>query len=210
MRYPCTGVILSGGLNTRFSGRNKAFLQINGHCILDRILTLFREVFDDIILVTNDPLQYLDRDLLIVTDIFPLRSSLTGIHAGLAAAYHPHAFFTSCDTPFLKKSLVERILDHIDPKIDVVIPRTAAGLEPLCAVYSKACIKPIEHNLSNNLLKIQGFFPNVRVRKIPEEILDATDPGLASFFNVNTPEDLARAQMMSTEESTQESTQQST
>jgi molybdopterin-guanine dinucleotide biosynthesis protein A len=196
MRYPCTGVILSGGLNTRFSGRNKAFIRINGSSILDAILSLFRELFDEIILVTNDPLQYLDRDLLMVTDIFPIRSSLTGIHAGLTAASHPHAFFTSCDAPFLKKELVTYLLDQIDANIDVVIPQVTLGLEPLCAVYSKRCIKPIERNLSNNRLKIQGFFPDVRVRKIPEEVLDQTDPGLASFFNVNTPEDLERARAM--------------
>lgn len=193
MRYPCTGVILAGGLNTRFSGRNKAFIEIGGAPILDRILALFREIFDEIVLVANDPLQYLDWDLQIVTDIFPLRSSLTGIHAGLVAASRPHAFFSSCDAPFLKKALVVHILGGIDPKIDVVIPQVTLGLEPLCAVYSKACIKPIERNLSNNRLKIQGFFPDVRVKKIPGEVLDRTDPGLTSFFNVNTPEDLERA-----------------
>jgi molybdopterin-guanine dinucleotide biosynthesis protein A len=196
MHYPCTGIILAGGLNTRFSGRNKALIQINGHAILDSILTLFSEVFDEIILVTNDPLQYLDRDVLIVTDLYSHRSSLTGLHAGLVAAAHSHAFVTSCDAPFLKKGLVTHILDQIEPNIDVVIPQVTLGLEPLCAVYSKRCIKPIEQNLSNNRLKIQGFFPHVRVRKIPEEVLDRTDPGLASFFNVNTPEDLIRAKAL--------------
>ena len=52
-KYPCTGVILAGGLNTRFSGKEKAFLKIDGMCILDRVLDTFKAVFHEIILVTN-------------------------------------------------------------------------------------------------------------------------------------------------------------
>lgn len=193
MNQPCAGVILAGGLNSRFSGRNKAFININGQCILDGLIDLFRDLFDEIILVVNDPIQYLNHDLLIVTDIFDLRSSLTGIHAGLLAASHFHIFVTSCDAPFLKKDLVAHIIDQIEPNIDVVIPQVALGLEPLCAVYSRRCLKPIERHLSKKIFKIQNFFPDVRVKKIPEAVLDQTDPGLASFFNVNTPEDLEQA-----------------
>ena len=83
MTFPCTGVILSGGLNTRFGGTNKAFSRIDGRPIIDRLLGVFSELFDEIILVTNDPQQFLKWDLTIVTDIFDLRSSLTGIHTGL-------------------------------------------------------------------------------------------------------------------------------
>jgi len=96
-------VILAGGLNTRFSGTNKAFLRIRGKRILDHIYDLCKELFEEIILVTNDPLQYLEWDLVIATDIFPVRSSLTGIHAGLFCATNPYAFFIACDAPFLKK-----------------------------------------------------------------------------------------------------------
>lgn len=74
---------MAGGLNSRYSGRNKAFIPVWGKRILDRLYEVFQEVFEEIILVTNDPLKYLEWDLTIVTDIFPYRSSLTGIHAGL-------------------------------------------------------------------------------------------------------------------------------
>jgi molybdopterin-guanine dinucleotide biosynthesis protein A len=186
----CSGVILAGGLNTRFSGKDKAFIHIGQKRILDRIFDLFGGLFEEIILVTNDPLKYLAWDLKITTDIFPIRSSLTGIHAGLFFSTYPYAFFTACDAPFLKKELVETIIGHIEPGVDVVIPETTEGLEPLCAVYSKNCLKPVEQNLSHQKLKIQQFFKRARVKRIPEKDLRNDDPKLISFFNINTPADL--------------------
>ncbi|MDH3885280.1 MAG: NTP transferase domain-containing protein, partial [Desulfobacterales bacterium] len=83
MKFPCTGVILSGGLSTRYDGTEKALLQVGGVRILDRIYDIYSELFEEIILVTNSPQNFLEWDLLIVSDLFPIRSSLTGIHAGL-------------------------------------------------------------------------------------------------------------------------------
>lgn len=193
MKTPCTGVILAGGQNTRFSGTNKAFIRVGGKRILDRIYGVFEELFEEIILVTNDPLQYLEWSFNIVTDLFPCRSSLTGIHAGLFFTTTSHAFCAASDIPFLKKELVETILDSIEPDIDIVIPATSKGLEPLCSVYSKKCLKPIEQQLIKQDLKIQKIFEKVRVKKLPENILRQNDPDLLSFYNINSPDDLARA-----------------
>lgn len=188
-----TGVILAGGLNTRFSGANKALMQIGGKQILDRIYTVFSNLFEEIILVTNDPVKYLDWDLKIVTDIYPYRSSLTGIHAGLFYSTKTHSFITACDTPFLNKELVEAIICAVEPQIDIVIPETSTGLEPLCAVYSKRCQKPIENQIKNQEFKIDKFFNKVRVKKISDKELRRKDPELTSFFNVNTPSSLEKA-----------------
>ena len=107
MTTPCTGIILSGGLNTRFDGVNKALAPVGGRRIIDWLLEVFSGIFDETILVTNHPEQFLQYDLTIVTDVFEQRSSLTGIHTGLFYARNPHAFFSACDTPFLKKELIE-------------------------------------------------------------------------------------------------------
>ncbi|MDP3286361.1 MAG: molybdenum cofactor guanylyltransferase [Desulfobacterales bacterium] len=188
-----SGVILAGGLNSRFSGANKAFIQIGGKLILDHIYGVFSELFEEIILVTNDPLKYLGWNLKIVTDIYPSRSSLTGVHAGLFYATCSHIFVTACDTPFLKKELVEALIRAALPQTDIVIPETTSGREPLCAVYSKRCLKQIENQLEKNDYKIQRFFNKVRVVKIPENELRTIDPELTSFFNVNTPLALEKA-----------------
>ena len=196
MKFPCTGVILSGGLNTRFNGQNKAFVRVGQKRILDRLYDIFSDLFDEIILVTNQPLQFLDWDLTIVTDIFSARSSLTGIHAGLFYMKNPYAFFSACDTPFLKKELVKTLVEQIDNKTDIIMPETSAGFEPLCAIYSKRCLKEAEQHLKKNKFKIQMAFRGHRIKYIPESVLLQKDPDLISFFNINTPEDLTRAEEM--------------
>ena len=190
----CSGIILAGGLNKRFSGREKAFITIGGKRIMDRLYELFRNMFAKIIIVTNDPVKYLEWDAHIVTDIFPIRSSLCGIHAGLTYTQTPHAFITACDAPFLQKDVVEKILEGLSDDIDVVIPKTAAGMEPLCAAYSIRCLETIDRQLKSDKLKIQMFFRKMRVRRISEQTLRRVDPHLASFFNVNSPSDLVRAE----------------
>ncbi|MCK5504118.1 MAG: molybdenum cofactor guanylyltransferase [Thermodesulfovibrionia bacterium] len=194
MKKDCTGVILAGGKNKRFSGINKALVSVGGKRIIDRIYHVFEEIFDEIILVTNDPLEYLEWDMTIVRDLFQVQSSLTGIHAGLFYINTPYAFFLACDTPFVKKELLEIILAGIEQHVDVVIPETSKGFEPLCSIYSKQCLRPIEQQLIGGKLKIQGFFRNVRVKKIHEKYLRQKDPDLVSFFNINTPDDLIQAE----------------
>jgi len=194
MKFPYSGVILSGGLNTRFSGKEKAFIQVGGKRILDRLYRVFSDLFDEIILVTNEPLKYIEWDFNIVTDLFSNRSSLTGIHAGLFYMKNPFGFFSACDTPFLKKEVVETIVEYIDSNVDLVMPETSSGMEPLCAVYSKRCLKAAEDHLRQNKYKIQLALRKKRIKKIPESILRAADPSLVSFFNINTPQDLDRAE----------------
>ncbi|MGD9022637.1 MAG: molybdenum cofactor guanylyltransferase [Deltaproteobacteria bacterium] len=196
MASSCVGVILSGGLNTRMGGKNKAFLSVGGQAILDRLCHALEGLFHEVLLVSNDPFSYLSYDLQIVSDLFPIRSSLTGIHAGLFHTLTPHAFITACDTPFLKTALIRLLLDELDPKWDVIMPVTQDGHQPLCAIYSKRCIKPIERQLRDGDPRISSFFPKVRVKQITEARLRSADPDLLSFFNINTPEDLAASEKM--------------
>ena len=201
----CTGVILAGGENKRFNGQEKAFIRINEKAIIGHILQAFNEFFDEIIVVTNSPIPYLQWKVHIVSDIYPMRSSLTGIHAGLFYTRTPYAFITACDTPFIQPSLINYILQTIQPKYDVIMPQTLAGIEPLCAVYSKQCLHPIQQQLTKGQLKIQAFFNKVRVKTLPEKLIRKIDPELISFFNINTPEDLKNASHLLQKQPTGES-----
>jgi molybdopterin-guanine dinucleotide biosynthesis protein A len=195
IRYPCSGIILAGGLNSRI-GENKAFLTIQGERMLDRLYGIFQELFDEIILVTKEPLQYTAWDLNIVTDLYPMRSALVGIHAGIFYASHPNIFVVACDLPFLKKELVEFLLDASEPRWDIIVPVTPQGDQPLCAVYSKRCMKQIEAHIEGGDFRIADLFRQVRVKKVPETVLRSADPALISFFNINTQKDLAAAQQI--------------
>jgi molybdopterin-guanine dinucleotide biosynthesis protein A len=193
MKHPITGVILAGGKNTRLPGKNKALIKVGDESIIYKIYKIYKDLFDEIILVTNEPSLFIENGIFTVTDIFNVRSSLTGIHSGLFYSSNKNVFFSACDTPFLKKVLVETILAQIENKIDVVIPETSAGREPLCAVYSRSCLKPIEMQLFNNDFKIQNIFKNLRIKKIKEDEIKKVDPEMLSFFNINSQDDLERA-----------------
>ncbi|MBW1696540.1 MAG: molybdenum cofactor guanylyltransferase [Deltaproteobacteria bacterium] len=193
MKYSLSGVILAGGMSKRFSGKEKALLTVGESRIIDRIFAIFQEIFEEIILVTNNPLCFLEWNANIVTDIFSIRSALTGIHAGLFYSTYSHAFFCACDTPFLKKEIVNYVISCVTPKLDVILPATSAGLEPLCAVYSKNILPAIEKHLSTGDYKIAHAIKKCRIHRIPESELRYRDPKLLSFFNVNTPEDLKKA-----------------
>ena len=68
-----TGMILSGGNNRRM-GENKAFLRVEGERLIDRTVRLFRTVFQEVIIVTGSPMDYLDQQTTIVTDILPCKA----------------------------------------------------------------------------------------------------------------------------------------
>jgi len=184
-----TGIILAGGKYLRM-GKNKAFLEINGERIIDRTKNLFVDLFDEVFLVTNSPLEYFDLNLRTVSDLLP-GGALAGIYTGLFHASHSHAFVAACDMPFLNRSLISH-LAAMAPGYDLVIPKTTDGWEPLHAIYSQKCLPFMEDLLRKNNLKIIDFFSKVKRREVTTEEILPFDPHLVSFLNINTPEDLSR------------------
>jgi len=177
-------------------GRNKAMLSIGGVRILDRVLASFRGLFEEVLLVSNDPLVCLTWDLPVMSDLFALPSSLTGIHTGLFYATSPHVFFAACDAPFLQPRMVDLLVGQIEPHWDVVVPRTRKGWEPVCAVYSRRCLRVIERRLFARDFRISDLFRRLRVKTVPEDVLRLHDPDLVSFFNINEPGQLSLAEAM--------------
>jgi molybdopterin-guanine dinucleotide biosynthesis protein A len=187
-----TGIILAGGKNLRM-GQNKAFLEVQGERIIDRIKRIFVDLFDEVLLVTNSSRDYLDLNLRIVTDLYREKGALGGVYSGLFHASYSHAFVAACDMPFLRKALISHLVG-LSPGYDIVIPRTEDGLQPLHAVYSRKCLPFMEALLRRDNLKIIDFFQRVKKREVPTEEILPLDPQLISFLNLNTPEDLARIQ----------------
>lgn len=190
---PCSAVILAGGLNTRMGGRNKAFLKLGPETLLERILAVLAPLFEDLLLVTREPHLYEDQPCRIVEDIIAVRSSLTGVHAGLTHARENHIFVVPCDAPFLQSALVELLLDQIDARTDGVVPVHDRRYEPLCAVYGRRCIAPIETLLSQGDRTIYHLYDHIRLKPISADQIRRADPAMISFFNVNTPEAYQRA-----------------
>lgn len=200
MKFDCTGIILAGGKNSRLPGKKKAFQKIGDLMILETLCNLFSALFKEIIVVVNEPHEFADWDMIVVTDIIPSRCALAGLHAGLFHASFPYCYVAACDTPFLKQKVVEYIVGQIEPGYEVVVPRTDDGIETLAAVYSKDCIPLIEENLKKNIFMIKKFFRKNKVKEIPVDQLKTIDPEMRFIFNVNTPEDLKTAQQLQIEQ----------
>ena len=196
MKLECTGVILAGGKNSRLPGKKKTFHRVGDTTMVARLAGLFSKIFTETIIVVNEPRDFAGLDMMVVTDIIPARCALAGLHTGLFYARNPHAYVTACDIPFANEAVIRYLVGKADGRAHVVVPRTNEGLEPLSAVYSRHCIPHIEAKLNENRRMIKSFFKKKRVKEIPVEVLKKLDPDLRFIFNVNTPEDLARAKQM--------------
>ena len=191
-RQPVTGVILSGGKCIRMGG-NKAFLEIRRTRIIDQTAELLNAIFKQVILVTNEPLEYSYLDLEITIDLFPKNGPLVGIYTGLFYSSHTYSFITACDMPFLNRKVIEYMIS-LRGNYDVIIPHLHDGYHPLHALYSKRCMKFIEESIREEKLKITDFFYKAKVKDVSSQEISALDPGLDSFLNINTPEDLKKIQ----------------
>lgn len=196
-----TGVILAGGESRRM-GSDKSLLALDGERFIERSYQLMASLFEEVLIVTNSPELYADIPCRKVADIYRGKGALAGIHAGLHHASQPQIFVVACDMPFLQPELIRHLCDATE-QVDVHIPRTAAGLEPLHSCYRKTCLAAMEEVLAIDGRRIIDFFPAVRVAELPFESCLQFDPAGLSFHNINTPQDYftlretsqARAQM---------------
>jgi len=133
-----------------------------------------------------------------VADIYPGKGPLVGIYSGLIASSGSRAIVVGCDTPFLSVGLLE-YMTQTSPTFDIAVPRIKDKVEPLCAVYSKNCLAPIQELLKQNELRIVELFSMVRVRYIEEDEINSFDPDHLSFFNINSQADLERARKLAAE-----------
>jgi molybdopterin-guanine dinucleotide biosynthesis protein A len=190
--HAITGVILAGGKSSRM-GQNKALMSLGGHRLIDRVVHVLRDVFADLLLVTNSPAIYADLDVPKVSDVFPEKGSLGGIYSAVVHAPAPYCFVVACDMPFLQPSVIRYLVAQMVDN-DVVIPEVHGEMQPLHAIYSKACLAPMRQRLDANRLKIVGFLSDVRVRIVSTGEMLALDPQLYTFQNLNTPEEFQAAE----------------
>lgn len=178
-----TGVILAGGSSRRMEGVDKALLEIDGQSLFERVLEVFRQLFDRILIAGDRP-DLASEDVPCVPDVYP-GSSLGGLHAGLAGASTPHVFAAACDMPHVDPAAIRYLLQRRH-NCDVVVPETPQGFEPLFAVYSRGCLPHMETMLRAGRCRIYDFYPRVNLCRVPAGEL----PGdwRRTLANVNTPE----------------------
>jgi molybdopterin-guanine dinucleotide biosynthesis protein A len=188
VRPNITGIILSGGKSSRM-GVNKAFIEVDGVSIISRIHGLFKKLFQEIIIVTNEKELFGSFDANIYSDLLPNRGVLGGLYTGLFFSSFLYSFCVACDMPFLKESVIKYLMNRID-HFDVIVPKGEDGLQPLHAIYSKDCLKPMREIIGKGNYKIIDFYPMVKIKIIGQDEFRSLDPTGESFININTPDEL--------------------
>lgn len=173
-------------------GADKSALAIGERPILARQLEVLRDVASEIFIVGPPP-ACLPPGIRAVADHIPGAGALGGIYTAIVESPCARTLVLGCDMPFVSAALLQRLASE---DADLVIPRTARGYEPLCAIYAKSCAGNIRQRIERG--ELQASLPprGVRVVELGPDVLAALDPGGWMLTNVNTPDDHVRARSL--------------
>lgn len=192
------GLVLAGGLARRMGGGDKALLRIGGVSILERVLERLGPQTSGIVLNANgDPRRFAPTGLPVVADDVPgFAGPLAGILAGLdwAAAHAPEIAWIGSvpgDCPFLPRDLIARLhAARTDAGAPLACAKSGEWRHPVAGLWPVALRDDLRHALvEENLRKIEIWTSRHGVA-----LAEWTDKPVDPFFNVNTPEDAARAE----------------
>ena len=193
-----TGLILAGGRSVRM-GRDKTALKLGGTTLLVRAVDRVRQAGGEPLVVgpPRSPAEVGGSRQIDESD----RGSGVGrpgplfaLRCGLAECGTPLALAVACDVPLVPVPFLRFLVEEAE-RYDAVVPRAAGTLQVLTAAYTPACLEAIDRELHSGGRAVHGFLSRVRARVVePEELLAFGGEGV--FLNVNTPEDLARAEAL--------------
>ncbi|GAB7025370.1 molybdenum cofactor guanylyltransferase [Geotalea toluenoxydans] len=186
-----TGVILAGGKSSRMGYNNKAFLLHRGGRMIEGIYRTLAGLFEEVIVVTNTPQVYSFLPCRKVPDLYPGKGVLAGIHGALSQCSGDAVFTVACDMPHLNPELIRHLARQYRG-VDLVMPKSAGGYEPLHAIYGRGCLPALEELLQKGEQRVISLLPKVRVREVAAVEVARFDPEFCSFANINTPEDYYR------------------
>jgi len=182
-------------------GEDKALKPFLGRPLVQRVIERLRPIADELIMTTNHPEGYTSFNLPLFTDLKPGLGALGGLYTALFCAQHSIVAVAACDMPFTNAELFKAASEIIVKEgADVVIAKTEAGYEPFHAVYLReTCIPAIESAIDSDQLRVNGWFPQVRMRLLTLDEVRRYDPNGLAFLNINTPEGFAQAERQAQE-----------
>jgi molybdenum cofactor guanylyltransferase len=189
--------VIAGGASSRYGGAPKGLVEVGGRRMLDRVIrTLERATGQLPVLIANAPEAPAWRpDLTVTPDVLPGQGSLGGILTAVETV--GPALCVAWDMPFVPADLLVALAGLL-ADADAALPESDSrrGLEPLCAAYGPACGPAIRAAIARGDVRAIGFHGAVRVAHLPRAaVLQYGDPAVL-FFNVNSPDDLARADLL--------------
>lgn len=192
------GAILAGGSSSRLGGAPKGLLQVGGQRILDRLVASFETALGRLpLLVANAPEAVSWRPgLRTVPDRRPGSGTLGGLLTAVLEAPAP-VVCVAWDMPFVPAPLIAALAEGLG-NADVCIPASGSrrGLEPLCAGYGPRTGPAMADALDRGDLRAIAFHAAVRVAVLPDTVVRRFGEPERLFFNVNTADELRRANEM--------------
>jgi molybdopterin-guanine dinucleotide biosynthesis protein A len=192
------GAVLAGGAAQRYGGEPKGLSLVGGRRILDRVVdAVALAVGQPPLLVANAPHAGRWRpDLRVIPDQPHAAGagSIAGIYTAVCAGSGP-VLCVAWDMPFVDAGLLGALIDALGDA-DACLPESGGrrGVEPLCAVYAPACGPAIERQLARGDHRAVGFHGDARMRTLSLQRVQRFGDPEELFFNVNTPDDLIRAE----------------
>ena len=197
MKQP-VGVILAGGQATRMGGGDKGRLLLGGRSLLSRVIERIEPQVAALALNANgDPSRFADLGLPVLPDpVTGYPGPLAGVLAGMewaASQGADHVVTVAADTPFLPEDLVPRLLLAAEGRAPIVLASSVVeGREtrhPTFGLWSVSLREALRAALDRGERKV-GQWAEQQVAALARFPSGPVDP----FFNINTPEDLVRAE----------------
>jgi molybdopterin-guanine dinucleotide biosynthesis protein A len=198
-----SAIILAGGSSKRL-GQDKGLTKLGGEPLIKHVLKAASNVVDNTVVVVSSREQKekyaksLGSSARVTVDSRNLRGPVIGSLTGLECSGGTYALILACDMPFVSQDVLSLLLDLCVNK-SAAIPRWPnCYIEPLQACYCvKLATDAAKCALGEGETKIQALVDRLRgVRYISTLVLQQLDPELRTFFNVNTPLDLKKAEKM--------------
>jgi molybdopterin-guanine dinucleotide biosynthesis protein A len=190
------GYVLAGGASTRF-GRDKALAEIDGKSMLLRMCELLRSIGGDVRVVVA-PGKHAELDVTTLADRWPGEGPLGGIVTALTAADNgvraEWNLIVGCDMPFLTREWLSYLIERaLASPAAVIVPRSASGLEPLCACWSSGGAENLQRAFDRGVRKVTEAMKQLRMEIIDESDWKRFDSAGRLFWNMNTSADYQEA-----------------
>lgn len=196
--------IQAGGRSSRM-GTDKAWLEINGRPMIERVLAAAQPVAASISIVINSTNPNADRyrelaakwNARLLFDLHDHKGPLGGIHTALkACGENESALILACDMPFLTSeflSFLWQCHQSANQQSITVATDQEGRLQPLAAIYSQACLSAMEEMLATNRLKVDRLFEQMPTQTVSFEEIVSLAGAEFLFQNMNSNRDLQLA-----------------
>jgi molybdopterin-guanine dinucleotide biosynthesis protein A len=193
IRQKIGAAVLVGGKSRRM-GVDKALLRLGSMTLLERIGGQLGALLSRVVLVGGEN-RFASFGWPHAPDRFPDAGPLGGILSAIEVVGRPWTLVTSCDLPLLEPALLEHLalLALDETRAVAVVPRHEGRAEPLCALYSVASLARLRRCFERGERSPTAALDSLAIHWVDTDELQRHDAELRSFFNVNTPQDLARA-----------------